>query len=228
MPAPLSPSAPSELLPELPSVELVAVHDEVVNGNGFLRVRKLTLVAEQSGIRSEPFVYEVIDRKALDACVIVAHHDVKGVPHVWLLSCVRPPVAFRPSNACNVKVGGVMWELPAGLVEPGEPESGAAARELAEELGFHVDASDLAPLGSFTVPAPGFIGEVHHFFHVAVDPHARQLPHGDGSPLEKDAVVVSLPLDVALKAAKHGQIRDAKTELALRRYAELTSAKREE
>jgi len=226
MPAPLSPFAPFELLPELPRVELVAVHDEVVNKEGFLRVRKLTLVAYLSGVRSEPFVYEVLDRNALDACVIVAHHDVKGVPHVWLLSCVRPPVAFRPSHMRNVKVEGVMWELPAGLVEPGETEPGAAARELAEELGFHVSPSDLAPLGSFTVPAPGFIGELHHFFHVEVDPQARKIPHGDGSTLERDSVIVSLPLEVALKAAQRGQIRDAKTELALRRYADLTSAKR--
>ncbi|BBX72466.1 (deoxy)nucleoside triphosphate pyrophosphohydrolase [Mycobacterium shinjukuense] len=31
------------------------------------------------------------------------------------------------------------WELPGGKVAPGEPEHAALARELAEELGLHVD-----------------------------------------------------------------------------------------
>jgi len=213
----------SEGLPELPHVELVTLREDLVKHDGFLRVRRLELTLERAGTRSAPFMYEIIDRDALDACVIVAHHHVGSVAHVWLLSCVRPPVARRPPHLSQVDV--VQWELPAGLVERGETEVDAAARELEEELGFHVDRGELSPLGSFMVPAPGFIGELHHFFHVHVDPLARKIPGGDGSPLERDSVIVSVPLETALDAARRGQIRDAKTELALRRYADVLSGK---
>lgn len=162
--------------------------------------------------------YDVLDRRALDACVIVAHHRAAdGRTHVWVRSCVRPPVALR---TIEPKSSGVLWELPAGLVEPGEEAVDAAARELAEELGFVVARTALAPLGGWSLPAPGFIGEVHHFFHVEVDPAKRADPGGDGSPLEEEAVIVDLPLEEALAACRDGLVRDAKTELALRRFAE--------
>jgi ADP-ribose pyrophosphatase len=79
----------------------------------------------------------------------------------------------------------------------------------------------LAPLGEWTFPAPGFIGEVHHFFHVEVDPSTRHEPGGDGSPLEDGAIIVDVPLEEALAACRSGLVRDAKTEIALRRLAEL-------
>jgi ADP-ribose pyrophosphatase len=118
------------------------------------------------------------------------------------------------------RTSGVLWELPAGLVEPDETPRAAAARELGEELGFHVDETAMQPLGGWTVPAPGFVGEMHFFFHVRVDPSSRREPDGDGTPLEDGAVCVAVPLDELLDACRRGDIRDAKTELALRRLAD--------
>lgn len=205
-----------EPLPELPSVELEVVRERVAHRDGFLHVRRLDLdVVHPDGSRSATFAYDVLDRRALDACVIVAHHtSAEGRAHVWVRSCVRPPVALR---TIEPKSTGVLWEVPAGLVEPGETPRATAARELAEELGFHVPQDALAPLGDWTTPAPGFVGEVHHYFHVRVDPSSRKDPAGDGSPLEEVALVVDLPLEEALAACARGLIRDAKTELALRR-----------
>jgi ADP-ribose pyrophosphatase len=77
-------------------------------------------------------------------------------------------------------------------------------------------------LGAWTYPAPGIIGERHVFFHVEVDPSARRDPPGDGSALERAAEIVSIPLDEALALARSGNLRDAKTELALRRLAEVS------
>jgi ADP-ribose pyrophosphatase len=204
-------------LPPLPMVELEIVREER-DDRGFLHLRRLSLVAVRGSDRSETFSYDVVERRALDACVIVAHHDDGGRRHVWLRSCVRPPVALRPDPP--PAPSGVLWELPAGLVEPGESPRAAAQRELAEELGFFVDEDALRPLGDWTLPAPGFIGEMHVFFEVRVDPGARRPPAGDGSPLEAAATVVPVPLDDALDACRRGLIRDAKTELALRRLAE--------
>lgn len=208
-------TAPRATLPELPKVELETVRDKRVGEGGFLVLRRTQLVAVQAGERSASFEYDAIDRRAFDASVMVAHHVEGGRVHVWLRSCLRPPLALREDP-----MTAVLWEVPAGLVEPGESPRAAAAREIAEELGFEVAESALADLGPPSHPAPALIGEVHHFFHVEVDPTTRTEPDGDGSPVESGAMIVSLPLDDALAACRRGEIRDEKTELALRRLAD--------
>jgi mutator protein MutT len=47
-----------------------------------------------------------------------------------LLVCQRPPH----------KRHGDLWEFPGGKLEPGEDDETAARRELAEELGIHVES----------------------------------------------------------------------------------------
>ena len=127
---------------------------------------------------------------------------------------MRPPP--RPSGARRR-----LWELPAGLVEPGEEPAAAAAREIDEELGFTVAAASLRELGPWTFPAPGIIGERHLFFHVEVDPSSRGTPGEDGSALEAGAAIVAIPLADALEHCRRGAVPDAKTELGLRRLSEL-------
>jgi ADP-ribose pyrophosphatase len=205
-------TAPRATLPELPKVELETVADARIGEGGFLVLRRTQLVAVRSGERSEPFLYDALDRRAFDASVMLCHHVERGRVHVWLRSCLRPPLALRSDP-----LTAVLWELPAGLVEPGESPRAAAAREIAEELGFDVPESALAELGPPSHPAPALIGELHHFFHVEVDPASRTEPEGDGSPIEAGAEIVSLALDDALAACRRGEIRDEKTELALRR-----------
>lgn len=206
-------------LPEPPKVELEIASEERVGEGGFLRIRRLSLVAKRGATRSSPFAYDTLDRKALDASVMVAHHrDASGRVYVWLRTCVRPPLALRPTPPNDT---ATCWEVPAGLIEPGETPAVAAARETNEELGFRVAENDMLPLGPWMAPAPAFIGELHHFFHVEVDPSTRVDPGGDGSPLESDGLIEAVPLDEALDACRRGEVRDAKTELALRRLAEV-------
>jgi len=98
----------------------------------------------------------------------------------------------------------------------------AAARELEEELGFKVPASAMTQLGPWTLPTPAVIAECHVFFHVEVDPDApRPEPTLDGSALERGAAILSMPVYDALEHCRRGGIRDAKTELGLRRLSEL-------
>jgi ADP-ribose pyrophosphatase len=203
-------------LPELPRVELETVRETRVAEGGFLAVRRTELVAVQNGARSASFAYDVVDRRALDASVMVVHHREGDHVCVWLRSCLRPPLVLRDDGAPSA----VLWELPAGLVEPGESPRAGAAREIAEELGFDVPESALVDLGPPSFPAPALLGEVHYFFHVEVDPSTRHEPEGDGSPVEAGARIISVPLDLALAACRTGEIRDEKTELALRRLAE--------
>jgi ADP-ribose pyrophosphatase len=172
-----------------------------------------------------------VDRRALDAAVMLAHYeDARGVPYVYLRSSLRPPVALRDkarSPLLEEHDHGGVWELPAGLVEPGEqtPEGvvATAQRELLEELGFEVERSALAPLGPSTFPAPGIISERLFFFHVNVDPNQRRAPELDGSPLERFGEVIDVPLANALAWCTSGAIEDVKTELGLRRFADIVA-----
>ena len=213
-------TAPRATLPDAPKVELEIVRETRHGDGGFLVLRRTELVAIANGARSAGFEYDAVDRRALDAAVMAVHHRDEGRVCVWMRSCLRPPIALRRSPPLSP----VLWELPAGLVEPGETPRAAAAREIAEELGFDVAESAVLDLGPATHPAPALIGELHHFFHAEVDPKTRTEPAGDGSPVEAGAVVVAVPLDEALAACRRGEIRDEKTELALRRLADELSA----
>lgn len=222
-------------LPPLPRtrVSIVSVRRSTDLDEGFspfLSVEHLVLRATfPDGTQSEPFSYDVVARKRLDAVVIAAHfRDPHGQRHVYLRSALRPPVALRPKEAWPMPEHddlGNLWELPAGLVEEDErsPEGlvSCAARELHEELGFEIDPDKLAALGPSTFPAPGMVGERHFFFHVEVDPKARVTPPEDGSVLERGAAIAAIPLHEALALVRKGVIEDEKTELGLRRLAEL-------
>jgi ADP-ribose pyrophosphatase len=200
--------------------------------SGFLRlVRRRYRAHYPDGSASEPFEYDEVDRRAIDAAVMLAHFtDARGRVQVYLRSSVRPPVALRDkarSPLLDEHDHGLLWELPAGLVEPGEqtPEGvvGTAQRELLEELGFDVAREALQPLGPSSFPAAGFIAERHFFFHVAVDPNQRRVPYLDGSPLERFGEVIHVALSDALEWVSSGHIEDSKTELGLRRFAELVA-----
>jgi ADP-ribose pyrophosphatase len=222
--------------PEPPAIRLEQQEDLTSPGqNGFMRlVRRRFIAHYPDGSRSQPFVYDEVDRAALDAVVIVAHYLERGSRFVYLRSAVRPPVACR--EAPGAPHG--LWELPAGLVEPAEAETDArvsgrpssaglpdgarrtAQRELEEELGFSLPIERFHQLGPWLFPAPGIIAERHYYFEVEVEPSARAEPSHDGSPLEHFGKVIALELEHALSLCLNGDIRDSKTELGLRRLRE--------
>ncbi len=214
---------------ELPAIGLEVVEElPPFNPAGFLRlIRRRYRARYPDGTTSEPFAYDCVTRDAIDAVVIAAHHRVAGRIHVYLRSALRPPIATRDAapSAVGAGSGASLWELPAGLVEPGEDSgalgaASAARRELLEELGFDVAVERLAALGPSTFPAPGFVAERHYFFEVEVDPATQVEPELDGSPLERGGVIVDVELDDALALAAAGELADAKTELGLRRLRE--------
>ncbi len=221
-------------LPPLPEMRLELIEDLSPEDAGFLRCKRRRFVVHYpDGSVSAPFVYDEVDRNALDAVVVVPHFRVAEpssgalVRYVYLRSCVRPPLEQRDQRRSPVPEPAVrgQWEVPAGLVEVGEqtPEGvvRSAQRELEEEVGFSVPESALEPLGPSMFPCPGVIAERHYYFHVEVDPARRGEPSLDGSALEAGGLVIAIPLTEALRLVARGELADAKTELALRRLAEL-------
>ncbi|MBW2523412.1 MAG: NUDIX hydrolase [Deltaproteobacteria bacterium] len=217
----------------LPPIEpiQITVEEDLSPGppSGFLRLRRARLrLRYGDGRRSASFVYDTIERKALDAVVVAAHfRDDRGQRCVYLRTAVRPPLHLRPLESRpfpEPPTLGVLWELPAGLVEPDECSLAGlrecASRELGEELGFTLPADRFEPLGPSAFPLPGAIGERHHYFHVEVSPAEQRTPSEDGSVLEQRAAIAAVPLREALQLASEGALEDAKTELALRRLAD--------
>jgi ADP-ribose pyrophosphatase len=214
----------------LPAIRLELIEDlSPDTGEGFLRlVRRRLRVHYPDGSTSDAFVYDEVDRRAIDAAVIAARYvGADGVRRVVLRSSIRPPLYFRDPARAPIAFPerhGALWELPAGLVEVDEqsPEGllRGAARELSEEAGFAVDPARLSALGPSTYPCAGVIAERHFFFEVVVDPASRGEPSLDGSALERDGKLIDVPLVAALEMCRNGEIEDAKTEIALRRLAE--------
>jgi ADP-ribose pyrophosphatase len=102
--------------------------------------------------------------------------------------------------------GGEIWEVPAGKLD-GDPPEVCARKELEEEAGRR--AGRLERLGSIWT-TPGFTDEVIHLF-AAFDLEPVPTRH------EADEVirVVETPLARALEMIWDGELRDAKSALAL-------------
>lgn len=214
-----------------PRIEIEVVEDrtaEVAPGRGFLRVRHLVLQNRYAdGTTSEKYFYDLVERAAIDAVAIVLEAEVGGEPAICLRTQLRPPLAFRPEYAVPVESEGdaVLWEVPAGLVEADERgEEGlraCAARETHEEVGLELSPDAFGRLGPSIPLSPGVIGEKIHYLVARVDPSQRGVPLEDGSPVEERAVVRFVPIADALAAIREGHVADAKTEIAIRRLAEL-------
>lgn len=103
--------------------------------------------------------------------------------------------------------GEILWEIPAGTLDPGESFRDCAERELEEETGHR--ARSWRRLARFFT-TPGFCDEVMEIWL------AQELGPGNAAHDEDEHIeVVRVPLARALEMAAEGEIRDAKTLAAL-------------
>lgn len=103
--------------------------------------------------------------------------------------------------------GGMHYEVPAGVLEPGEEPAACAARELGEEA--QLSAGVLQPLGPIHT-TPGFTDEKIWLFR------ATELTVSAAQPEDDEYIrVVRIPRDEALAMCRDGRITDAKTLVAL-------------
>lgn len=104
-------------------------------------------------------------------------------------------------------IGQTLWEVPAGLLEKGESPEQAVRREIEEEVGRR--AGDLERLAVIH-PTPGFCDEVLHLFR-ATRLEETPVRHDEDEVLE----VKWFTLDEARRMMRAGELRDAKTLVAL-------------
>jgi ADP-ribose pyrophosphatase len=114
--------------------------------------------------------WEVVEHPDAVAIVVARGREVLGVRQA------------RPA------IGATTWEMPAGLIEPGETPEQAAARELAEEVQL---GGDLA-LVSRLYCSPGFCDEQVYLFELTTMRQAAGTPdEGEVLTLEwRDALDV--------------------------------------
>ncbi len=109
---------------------------------------------------------------------------------------------------------GIIREIVAGSVEPGETAEACIVRELEEEIGYRVGKSTLKPIGTFYV-SPGGTSERVVLFYARVKARHRVNPSATGLAREgEDVALVRVPRDIFVKRALAGRIDDAKTLIA--------------
>lgn len=114
----------------------------------------------------------------------------------------------------RVAVDRRILEIPAGKRDvPGEDPRIGAERELAEELGLH--AREWESLGTME-PSPGYTDEVIHLYAATGIVASARRP--DGAE-EHEAEIVEMSVEEALQQVDDGRITDAKTQIALLRWA---------
>lgn len=103
--------------------------------------------------------------------------------------------------------GGYLYEVPAGRLDAGESPMDCARRELREETGC--TAEGVTEMCTMYM-TPGYTDEKIHFFI------ATGLTHGEAArEPDEFAETVVLPLSRALAMIERGEIRDAKTAVAI-------------
>jgi ADP-ribose pyrophosphatase len=104
--------------------------------------------------------------------------------------------------------GGMLWEIPAGTLSPGEQPLACAHRELEEETGLR--AGEMIELGVM-VPAPGYSDERIHLFLARGLTQATQ-------KLDADEVITEirpLPVREVMRTIAAGDLIDAKSVVAI-------------
>jgi ADP-ribose pyrophosphatase len=111
----------------------------------------------------------------------------------------------------RLPAGKVMWEIPAGVLEPNEEPEVCASRELQEETGYK--PVSLVAMGGIHV-APGYTTEYIHIYW------AREVVESS-LEMDEDEFVEAhwKPLTDAIEMIGVGEITDSKTITAVLRVA---------
>ena len=123
---------------------------------------------------------------------------------------------FRLATMVNGNESGILYEVPAGLVEETNPDE-TIKREIKEETGIEVN--EVTFLFS-AYATPGAKTE-KIFFYIA--PYDTQITSGSfmrKDDEQEDLIIHELPFEVAFEGIQNGMIQDCKT-IILLQYAKI-------
>ena len=124
-----------------------------------------------------------------------------------VMAAVLPDEQMVMIRQYRKAVDQVVFEAPAGKLEPGEKLESAALRELKEETGYQ--AATILYMGAY-FSSCGYTTEKLHLFFL------KDLTPGETSFDDNEAIVVETwPLDKLREMALQGEIVDAKTALII-------------
>ncbi len=186
-----------------------------------MRARTVTVVTARVDGSREFFVVTIHGtRRIFEGRVISVRVDdveypnghrstVEVVEHRGGVAIVAQP---RPGQIVLVRqfrpaLGRLLWEVPAGKLEPGEQPLDCAVRELIEETGYRCE--EMRHLWTFYT-APGFCTELLHLYV------AEGLSAGKSQPEASEQIEMrSFDVDEAWQLVTKDELPDAKTQIAL-------------
>jgi len=211
--------------------ELVILSEQVSGDDGdFLRRWHRKICHRRAdGTLTAPYKCDsVVRTPGMDAVAMVLHRRRATFLEVGLRGSLRPALALDADLRRGGRPSPRLWELPAGILEADDQGDDGLRRrcsaEALEEMGAHVAPGDFVPLGPPLWLSPGVIAERVYLFEAALPETPLTRPEGDGSPMEEDAPLRWLTVQDALALCRQGS-SDAKTEVALLRFAERVRAK---
>jgi ADP-ribose pyrophosphatase len=216
---------------EFSVMDVEVAEEELLGDGGFVRLRRTRVRnVHRNGSRSPDYTLDLVERpQGADAVAVVPFFRHPGDEiRILLRQGLRPAITLARAGepAREGEAPGIHHiEVVAGILEVHDlgPEGlrRRAALELEEELGLVVSPSQIAPLGPPLLLSPGLMAERIYFCCIETPLEVQGTASGDGSPLEAVGGPLALSLPQALHACAQGRIQDAKTELALRRLAEM-------
>lgn len=133
--------------------------------------------------------------------------DVVRHPGAVAIIAWADPETILLVRQYRLAAGRELWEIPAGKLEAGEDPAACAARELVEETGYAPER--LTELTSFYT-SPGFSSELLYLYEAC----GLRAAAGE-TDADEFLEVRRVPWPTALEWLRRGEIRDAKTMIAL-------------
>jgi ADP-ribose pyrophosphatase len=173
--------------------------------DGFLRIDEITFSYDRVGKRGgRTHGQKRLVMERGDAAAVLLHEIDTDM--ILLTEQVRA--------ATIAKGPGVMREIVAGVIEPGEAPDACLVREIREEIGYRVPRSALKRIGAFYV-SPGGTSERIHLYYAPVKAIQLVDPDASGADGEGENVaLVKVSREAFVRAALRGRIDDAKTLVA--------------
>lgn len=195
-----------------PWVKILDLAEEYSIGELFRVIRATFQYRRFDGRMSEPVTRINFER---GNSVVLLLYDPQD-DAVILVRQFRYPVyaslAPHEREGDNAKRAWLL-EIVAGVVDEDQAVKEVAHRELLEEAGYEV-RGELQPIATI-YPSPGGTSERIHLFLGEVD-HRQRIGKGGGVVAEgEDTQIVVLPFREAMDMVARGEIRDAKTIIAL-------------